>query len=335
MIHLALVRLLPFWGVVTITTMAFAQTTASNSYNFGRVGLKAPVEHTFEFQNERPEALEVRNVQMTAPLTVTKMTSRVEPGSTGAVSIRLDEPRVKGEFRGQVAVNFKNEGVPPLMFSTAGELVPPIEFAPFAAFFVSTQRGTPTTGSIEITSNEAEPLEILNVVHSSSRFTTNVETLEKGRRFRLSLTVKAEAPAGRETETIELVTSSREHPFLKVQANTNVNERVYVFPTSINFDAISVLGLKSGSQAVRDYFQELMVYQVGGKDFQVSASTDVPFLRLTPHQADLKDRFGISVEVVPEALKGGDVNGSITITTNDSDFPSLTIPVKAMVEGSW
>jgi len=39
--------------------------------------------------------------------------------------------------------------------------------------------------------------------------------------------------------------------------------------------------------------------------------------------------------LAPEGLKFGAVSGSIVITTNDPEFPQLTVPVKAMVEGSW
>ena len=44
--------------------------------------------------------------------------------------------------------------------------------------------------------------------------------------YRLSLTLKGDGPAGRLDDTITLVTSSREHPFLEVQAHTKLNERV-------------------------------------------------------------------------------------------------------------
>jgi len=293
------------------------------------------MEHTFQFQNEGSEVLEIKNVQMNPPLIVTKMTSRIEPGKTGSVTVRLDKPREKGEFKGTVVVNFKKEGLEPLVFWVAGELVPPIEFDPLAAFFVSTQRGEDKTSSIEITNHEPEPLEILDVLHSHTRFTTELETLEPGRRYRLSLTLKKDGSAGRASEVITLKTSSRERPFLEVQANTNINERVYTFPPALDFETINVTARKARPQMVSSFSAELTVYQKGGANFQISAQTDVPFLRLTPFQADLKDRFGIRVEIIPEKLKSGEVKGSIVIATNDPEFARITVPVAAVVEGSW
>ena len=63
--------------------------------------------------------------------------------------------------------------------------------------------------------------------------------------YRLSLTLKSDGPAGRLDDTITLVTSSREHPFLEVQAHTKLNERVHTFPDSIDFGTISIDYLKA------------------------------------------------------------------------------------------
>jgi len=321
--------------VLAVATQALAQQTASDLFNFGSIDVNAPVEHTFDFQNNLSETLEIRNVQLTPPLTVTRMTSKVEPGRSGSVAVRLQGPREKGDFKGYVSINFKNQGAKTLYFWVVGHLVATIDFEPFAAFFVSTLRGEEKTRSIKIISDEPEPLKILEVKHNSSRFTTQLETLEPGRRYRLSLTVRPDAPAGRETEYITLVTSSRQHPLLKVQANTAVHERVYTFPEAISFKTIPVASLKGRPQLVQNLSQSLMVYQKGGTAFKISVRSDVPFLRLTSQQAQLKDRFGIQIDIIPEKLTAGEVKGSIIIATNDPQFPQVTVPVTGFVEGSW
>ena len=167
-----------------------------------------------------------------------RYTVRVEPGKTGRVTVQLETPRQPGEFKGAVVVNFRNEGIRPLAFWTTGELVPPIELDPMPAFFVSTQRGEDKTTWVEIKNHQPDPLDIFNVIHNSSRFTTRLEVLEEGQHYRLSLTLKGDGPAGRQTEPITLVTSSRERPFLELQAHTNINERVYTFPPALDFETV-------------------------------------------------------------------------------------------------
>ncbi len=303
--------------------------------DFGRIGIEDDWDHTFDFQNDSPEVLDIANVALTPPLIVTAMTARVEPHESGRVTVRLGRPRKKGEFRGSVTVNFKNQAAKPLVFRVVGELVPPIDFDPFPVFFVSTQRGQPKTASIEIISHEAQPFEIISVEHSGSRFTTEIEALEPGRRYRLSLKMTGEGPAGRMTDTITLVTTSRKHHTLQVRANTNLNERVHAFPDAIDFETISTQYLKARPQLAVDLTQRLMVYQEGGKDFQISVQTDVPFLELSTSQAQLKDRYEVRASIVPEKLRAGSVNGSVVIATNDPEFPRVVIPIKAVIEGSW
>src|SRR5262249_40539853 len=115
--------------------------SSPNIYDFGKIGIEASMEHTFQFHNDSAEVVQIKNVQLTPPLIVTQMSSRVEPGGTGTFTVRLQEPRERGEFKGSIVVSFKDEKVKPLVFWAIGELVEAIEFDPFAAFFVTSQRG--------------------------------------------------------------------------------------------------------------------------------------------------------------------------------------------------
>ena len=308
------------------------QNSQRNSFDFGTLGVEDEWQHTLRFENSGSEPLEIKDVQLTPPLVVTTMTSNVQPGKSGIVTVRLDRPRENGEFQGTVAVNFRSQPSNPLVFEVVGKIVPPIEFDPLPMFFVSTQRGQNKTASIEIINHEHGTFEILRAEHASSRFTTQLEALQPGRRYRLSLTLKSDGPAGRMNDTITLVTSSREHPSLKIQAHTNVNERVHVFPDKVDLGTISIDYLKAHAETVESLSTSVIVYQDGGKDFQISATTDVPFLELSTSQAQLKDRFEVRVKVVPEKLKSGEVNGTVVVVTNDPEFRRLAIPVSALIE---
>jgi hypothetical protein len=263
------------------------------------------------------------------------MTQRIDPGETGSVSVRLESPEEKGDFKSPVVINFANDKSRQTVFWVTGKIAPPIEFEPFAAFYVATQRGESKQASIDIFNHDNEPLEILRMENPGARFTTELETLEPGRHYRLSLTLSGDGPAGKQQDTITLVTSSRRHPFLEIKANTDIKERVYTFPDVVDFGRIQPYALKSRPQMISFLTQTLMVYQVGGKDFQIAVSTDVPFVQLSPAQSTMKDRYQIEVTVIPEKLESGEVNGSIVVMTNDPEFPRLTIPVKAIVEGRW
>jgi hypothetical protein len=314
-----------------------AQSTrpGPETFDFGTIGVEEEWQHTFVVENKGSAALEIKDVNLTPPLVVTKMPVQVPPGQRGSITVRFETPRDKGDFRGAVVVNLKGEASEPLVFWVVGKIVRPIEFDPMPAFFVSTQRGQEKSASIEMINHESDPFDIMRVESTSPRFAVETETLEPGRRYRLSLTMKGDGPAGRMTDSITVVTSSRAHPFIELRANTNLNERVHAFPDAIDLGSVSAASLRSGVQAAESLSASLMMYQEGGKDFRIVAETDVPFLQLSTLQADLKDRYEIRLKLVPEKLKSGSVNGSIVILTNDQEFPRIIVPVKAVIEGSW
>lgn len=306
----------------------------ADRFDFGAAGSDDPIEHTFRFANEGDRTLEIAGVQMAPPLTVTRLSARVNPGETGTLTVRLGTPRPAGEFKSPVVLRFKDETVEPKIFLVAGRIVEPIGLEPYGAFFVAARRGETRTASIDIVNHLDEPLEILRVESPSTRFSTELRTLEAGRRYRLSLTLKGEGPAGKQQDTITVLTSSTRQPRLAIQANTLIRERVYAFPDELDFGTLDPRRLESRPDLVAYLHQTLMVYRYGGEDFEVTVSTDLPFLKLSPEASQRGDRYQIEVDVVPERLRAGRYDGAVLILTNDPEFPRLEVPVRAVVEGS-
>lgn len=315
---------------------AAPQGSAPTVYRFGEVGLDAEIRHTFTFRNDGPTLLEILRVQLTPPLIVTKMTSRIESGAEGSVTVEMQKPLKHGEFEGGVVVQFKNDARKPERFYVEGAIVPPIEFVPYEVILLSTQRGQPKAATVEIVNHESEPLKILHAECNVARFDCDLAAVEPGRRYRLTVTLKGEGPGAQQIDTIVLPTSSRDHPLLEIKAFSKIRDRVYAFPDGIDLDTVSADYLKVHPQMVGFLTQNITVFQVGGKDFRISVDTDVPFLRASIHTSpQFTDRAGVRVTVDPTKLKSGPVKGSITISTNDPEFPKLSIPVRATVEGNW
>src|SRR5262245_42767211 len=69
------------------------------AFRFNVIGMHEPLEHTFHFKNSGQEVLQLGKVNVTAPLQYVKATPRVSPGENGSVTIRLGEPRKKGDYQ--------------------------------------------------------------------------------------------------------------------------------------------------------------------------------------------------------------------------------------------
>jgi hypothetical protein len=136
--------------------------------------------------------------------------------------------------------------------------------------------GSRTSWTAEIINHEPDPFEIMGVENTSRRFAVETETLEPAWRYRLSLTMKGDGPAGRMADTLTVVTTSRAHPFIEVQANTNLNERVHAFPRCDwlreHQHRLTEIRLSNSG----GFLSKLDGASRGGKDFRVIARTDLP-----------------------------------------------------------
>src|SRR5262249_6064998 len=156
---------------------------------------------------------------------------------------------------------------------------------------------------------------IEKIEHSSERFVTQLETLEEGSRYRLTLTAKPDGEEGKRAEPILIKTSSKTEPVLKVTANTYLRERVYTFPDGLDLGAIPIGLIQKTPGIVTRAAQTLMIYQSGGSDFRVKLRTDLP-VELKLVRGPNGDRFQTTITLIPEKVRVGEIRGSIFIETN-------------------
>jgi hypothetical protein len=278
------------------------------------------VEHDFTVRNTGSSPLLIQKVSMTTPLLATRMPREIAPGAEGRIHFQLDTTNLAGKFDGAIVV-FLNDASSLLADLTfTGRIMPPIEFSPMPAFFVAGQRGHGGRAGIEIVNHEPEPLRIEKIEHRTDRFTTQLETLKRGQRYRLNLSLRPDGPLGRNADTILVSTSSKRMPALKVDANTYLYERVHTFP-----EAVSLGTLRAGD--ADEAGLTLMIYQEGGKDFEVKLSTDIPGMSLKWERGPKGDRYQAKITLIGDKIAAGAIKGSIFVDTNDPQFSRLSVPV--------
>ena len=172
---------------------------------------------------------------------------------------------------------------------------------------------------------------IEKVEHSSDRFTTKLETLEPGRRYRLTLALNPYGPGGKKSEPILIHTSSKTNAVLKVTANTYLRDRVYTFPEAVDLGALSLSAIQINPDLLRQSAQTLMVYQAGGSNFEVKLHSDLPALDLKLERGPQSDKYQATITLIEDKLQVGPLKGTIFIETNDSQYPSITVPVSGRI----
>lgn len=294
-------------------------------FDFGRVMRGTVVEHSFVLKNDGAEPLRLGNVRMSPALTLTRGAARVAPGAEGSFHFRLDTSKVHGAFDGVILISF-GASVPVAELTFKGVVVPPLEASP-PALFVAVDRGQVQEQSVEIRSAEAEPVRIESVDFSSDRAAVALETVEEGRRYRLTLAVRGEGDAGKTTQLIRLTTSSKTMPVLQIPVSTYVRERVYAFPEAVDLGALPVSAIRKDPSLLGRTAQTLMIYRKGTKGFEARATSDIPALSLRSERGPAEDRWQFTATLNEALLSVGPIQGAIVIETNDPEFPRLTVPV--------
>jgi hypothetical protein len=270
---------------------------------------------------------------MTPPLIATRIPGLIAPGATAHIATRLDTTQLQGAFQGELVVYLDDPARPQAILSFEGEVVGTIEVAPMPALFVVGQRGRGAESSVELINHEAESLQILDVRHSKEAFSTTLEPLVPGERYRLTVLLRPDGPGGRRSEPIVLRTSSPTTPAIRIVAHTYLRNRVYVFPDSVDLGSFDLSRAKSEPGLLARLEQTLMVYQSDGTNFRARLDTDVPGLALRSERSPRGDRYQVTVQLTPQNLRVGEVGGSIRIRTNDLEFPELRVPVHGRITG--
>jgi hypothetical protein len=301
------------------------------TFHFEITGIAEPVEHIFTFRNNTTETLQAGGIKVTPPLAVPNLSARVAPGELGILRFRLGEPRPIGEYEGFIEVEFKNPGVSNITFEVSGRITPLIEAKPFAAFFVATGRGQAKETSLQLINHDAQPLEITGIECASTRFSLRLETNQVGQVYTLFLKIPGQGKTGRMADRITVHTSNPKEPVLLIGANTFVHERVHTFPEDLDFGTLDSAQVKTNEGLRKTLTQVLMVYQDGGTNLEVTAKTDLPFLRTHSEPSATGQQVQIEVALKPDELRAGDFQGRLELLTNDREFPKMEIKVKGQV----
>ncbi len=300
-------------------------------FDFGKSVQGQRVEHDFVLTNEGTAPLRIEKITLTPPLIATRIPGEIAPGASAAIRTLLDTSRLQGSFSGELVVHGSGQDAPLATLTVEGVVVTPIEIAPMPVFFVMGERKRGAERAIELINHESKPLRIEGGTGSNEAFSTRLETIKPGQHYRLVLKLHPDGPGGKRTDLITLKTSSATTPVLRIPAHTYLRERVYVFPDAVDFGALQLSAVQSNPGLLRMAEQTLMIYQTGGRDFQISVESDVPELEVSYERGPQQDRYQINVALNASRLAERSLQGAIRIRTNDPEIPDVVVPVRGRI----
>lgn len=209
-------------------------------------------------------------------------------------------------------------------FTAAG-----VKLSPKKSMALVAAKGQSRMGTLELINHEPEPLRILGVEHPTDRFTSRLETIEDGRRYRLVLALRPDGPLGRGQQVLRITTSSKTSPVLEIPVGTRLTEKVYTSVTALDLGILRLAELRNGPEV---QVEEFAVFQTGGTDFRITHSTDLKMLHLTSDRDPRGGYYVIHIALIREKLRPGLFKGSIFIDTNDPEVPKLIVPVSGTIK---
>ncbi len=302
------------------------------SFHFGKVLRGAVLEHTFTIVNHTESPVDIKRVRLTAPLLPGSLPKQIPGGGKADVRVKLDTKDVSGLYEGSVLLSFADPKIDDVELTITGRVILPLEVDP-PVLVVTAQRGEKAQASVGIINYDAEPVVIEPPIYLPSHFTTRLETVEPGRRYRLTLVMDPNGPAGKNKQTILLKTNSKIVPELRIAAYTYLHERVYTFPDVVELGGLRHEDIGRDPDLLERTAQTLMVYRKGTSDFQAKFSTDIPHLVISAERGPLGDRYQATIKLSAGKLEAGTIRGSVFIDTNDKEFPRLTVPVVGEIIG--
>ena len=188
----------------------------------------------------------------------------------------------------------------------------------------------PATGALTIFNNAAQPLQIKQHSVSHESFKVAVATLEAGKCYQFTISVKEGLPVGLHKAVLTVETDNAETPKLEIPLSVQVVAPVTVNPTKLLMDNVYV---SQPDNDVTTYAKFTWVRFARGEGLELkSLTSDLPFLVVKVESVEGNKQAYLLRVTFKERPTLGTHNGKIRVETNHKDVPLLEIPVTVVAK---
>ncbi len=208
---------------------------------------------------------------------------------------------------------------------SAGKRIGPFSVSPSDRWVTETFTGEMTNGMVTLINQTKTPVHIKKVVSGGNEFTVNLQTLEDGKQYRLMFGLGSGLKIGKHTQTVKVLTDSKELPELPIELDVTVRSHVFATPTSFNLPGLS---LESSGPMLN--LGTIYVRKIGQAGLKIdSVTSTLPFLISEVVTHTEGQLYAIRVTVDKAKIKSSQpFHGAIRVKTNDAETPVLEIPVQ-------
>jgi hypothetical protein len=286
----------------------------------------------FRLHNHGDTPLAVTSVRFSMPGMTARLPEQVAPGGEGSISLEWATDHVQGSVRGVTVVETNDPRARSITLVLAGTVHAPIDIEPIPAVFLSSYRGEDVQRELTLRSNQPGPVTMRLDAHGGAHYTASLEPIQPGKTWRLTVKPAAGTPPGRYTETLRIESDDPMIGKLHLAVHVFVKPDVYANPDEIDFGEVPLIRIRQQPAAMRFLEQAVIVKKREGTFRLRGIRSDVMALdlRATPSSSE-SGTFRIDASLRPEGLRPGSLEGTISIDTDDLEFPRLTVRVRGSV----
>ena len=299
------------------------------SHDLGVIQKGTEFGHEFLFENfgEAPLKL-IKASSKTAGEIQVRMPKEIPAGGDGFVHISLDSNRILGGHALEIVIKTNDPDQPEVLLTLNGYVQWPVEILPRPLVAMKVQKGQSAKRELTLVNHTNRSLEIKKIEFDKNLFQVKISELEKGKKFKLTVSSRESAPLGEQRKQILFRTNIPECPVVGMAAWIKVLDRIYTNLQELDFGERFLADISNPK--VVDMTAEIVIINgMSTPGFKVlKAECDIDFLVADLHPIATNGVHRVDVYFQPEKAKKGAFQGSLTILTNDEQFKQIVIPVR-------
>jgi hypothetical protein len=318
--------------------------------DYGTIAKGEKLDWSFLVKNTGDSDLQIIAAKPGCGCTVADFDKVIKPGETGKVTAHVDTTAFAGPIAKTVTLETNDPTTPTSQLTIHAVVKPYVEAFPAGFVRFNMLQGDADTQSVMLYSEEDEPFQVTKVeVPIDPKTNEPVKwvktTFEKvaeadkapnvGRpgqdQYKVNITVGGpDANVGMLAEKVHIYTNSKHQPEYLVSISGVVRPTFRVEPSMLNFGEVTPNDV-SATRMVMLHSNNLKAPE----SFVVSkAESSVPAMVTTSVKPGAnKGEYEVTLQIAKDA-KPGEVDGAVTIYTNDKVNPVVTIPMKATIKAA-
>lgn len=318
--------------------------------DYGTIAKGEKLDWSFLVKNTGDADLQITAAKPACGCTVADFDKVIKPGQTGKVTAHVDTAAFAGPISKTVTLETNDLTTPTSMLTIHAIVKPYVEAYPAGFVRYNLLLGEADTQTVTLYSEEEEPFQVTNVEVPIDPATSKPVTWMKaafekitndadkapnvGRpgqaQYKLKITVGGpEGKVGVLGEKLHIITNSKHQPEYDISIAGVIRPAFGVEPSALNFGEVTPADV-SATRMVVLHSNSLKAPE----SFVVSrAESSVPAVLTSVKPTARKGEYEVTLQISKDA-KPGDVDGVITIHTNDKTTPIVKVPMRATIKAA-